>query len=130
SFLYFICVRSTCSSSTLILWSASPSFTTISFYTVRNVPANGVTGASLSPTISWNAMPGATSYIITMGSTSGGTDILNAVNVGNVTTYTLTAPLANSTTYYYTVNASNGTVLSQSCAVRSCTTVCASVLPN
>jgi len=87
-------------------------------------PASAAVGVLTTPTITWTASSGATGYKITMGTTSGGSDILNNVDVGNVTTYTLANALNNSTIYYYTVNAYSGTNNSASCTVRSFTTVC------
>jgi len=93
-------------------------------------PVSAATGVSLTPTITWNAVTGATGYKISVGTTSGGTDILNNVDVGNLTTYTLGSALNTSTTYYYTVNAYNGSTISSSCTVRNFTTICGAYTPN
>lgn len=89
------------------------------------LPAAAATGVSLTPSFTWNAVTGATSYNITIGTTSGGSDILNAVDVGNVTTWAYTGPaLSNNTKYFYTVNALVGATSSASCTVRNFTTLC------
>lgn len=95
-----------------------------------SAPTSAATGVSTTPTITWTASTGATGYKISMGTTSGGTDILNNVDVGNVTTYTLGMALNLSTTYYYTVNAYSGSATSSSCTVRNFTTVCGTYTPN
>lgn len=104
---------------------AERSFTTrtISCPTVT-APASGVTGLSTTPTITWDAVTGATTYKLTVGTTSGGTDVINNQDLGNVTTYTFSTPLNMATTYYYTVNAVSATSTSASCTVRSFSTVC------
>lgn len=86
-------------------------------------PAAAATGVSTLPTIAWGAVTGATGYRLTVGTTSGGTDIINNVDLGNVTSYTFSAPLNPTTTYYYTVTAYNTTTNSgTACTVRSFTT--------
>lgn len=51
--------------------------------------------------ITWNAATGADGYRITMGTTSGGTDIADNVLIGNSLTYSFVGTMA--TTYYYTI---------------------------
>jgi len=92
-------------------------------------PAAGAVGLSVTPTITWTASPGATGYKISVGTTSGGTDVLNNVDLGNITSYTFATALNTSTTYYYTVNAYSGSLTSSSCTVRNFTTVCAAYTP-
>jgi hypothetical protein len=106
-------------------------------FTTANIPcptvtalAAGATNVSLTPTFTWSAVTGATGYRITIGTTTGGTDIANNTDLGNVTTYTLPTPLLNSTTYYYTINSYSGGATSSSCTVRNFTTVCGVLTPN
>lgn len=127
---YYIWVRSLCSTTNKSSWSPMAMFTTQNFCPAVTAPANGVSGTSLTPTITWNAMSGATGYRITVGTTSGGSDIVNNADLGNLTTYTFNTPLAYSTTYYYTINAYTGGAISANCSVRSFTTQCAPITPT
>lgn len=123
STIYYVWVRSNCGNSTSP-WAPLPSFTTSSFCPTVTAPAANATGVSLTPTFTWSALTAATGYKISIGTTSGGTDILNNYDVGNVLTYTHPTALNESTRYYYTINAYDADVTSQSCTVRSFTTVC------
>ena len=127
---YYFWVRSVCSATAKSDWSTVGTFTTTSFCPTVTAPTDGATGVSLTPTITWNAVPGATSYTVTIGTTPGGTDVLNAQNVGNVTTYTLATPLNNSTVYYLTVNATDGTNTSTGCTEIAFSTLCAAIVPS
>jgi hypothetical protein len=99
------------------------SFTTLSMPCPSvSSPGAAATGVSTIPTIVWGAVTGATGYKLTVGTTSGGTDIVNNVDLGNVTSYAFSSPLNVSTTYYYTVTAYNASTNSTGCTVRSFTT--------
>jgi len=87
-------------------------------------PSSSSTGVSVTPTFTWGAVTDATGYKLSIGTTTGGTDVMNNVDLGNVTTYTLSTPLSNATKYYYTVNAYTSTSNSASCTERNFTTVC------
>lgn len=65
--------------------------------------------------LSWDASAGALGYRITVGTTTGGTDIENLTDLGNSLSYDIVAPSAGST-YYYTVVAYNGVGDSTACA--------------
>lgn len=66
-------------------------------------PANNATTVSLSPVITWNTVSGATGgYKVSIGTTPGGTDIVNQQAV-TATSFTPSAPLSINTTYYLKV---------------------------
>ncbi|WP_297869842.1 choice-of-anchor J domain-containing protein [uncultured Flavobacterium sp.] len=70
--------------------------------------------------ITWDATAGADGYYITVGTTTGGTDIANNINLGNVTTYSFSGNFA--TTYFYTVSPYNAIGTASGCTEASFTT--------
>jgi RHS repeat-associated protein len=66
-------------------------------------PANGATGVSVTPTLSWAESVGAESYDVYYGTTSPGTLQANVTELN----YAITAPLANDTAYYWQIVAKN-----------------------
>lgn len=92
-----------------------------------SAPAANATGVSVTPTITWPAANNATGYRLSVGTTSGGTNILNNVDLGNVTSYTFSTALSPSTKYFYTVNSYSATIASSGCGERSFTTLCGPV---
>lgn len=92
-----------------------------------SAPAAGAVGVSTTPTITWAAVTGATGYRLTVGTTAGGTQVLNNIDLGNVTSYTFPTALANNTQYFYRVNSYNAGGSSASCTERNFRTVCTAV---
>ncbi len=89
-----------------------------------SAPASAAINVSVTPTISWSAVAAATGYKLRVGTTAGGSDVMNDYDMGNVTSFTLPTALNNSTVYYYTVKSYTATSLSASCTERSFATVC------
>ena len=84
-------------------------------------PANNATNIPLSPTVTWNSVSGATSYKVSLGTTSGGTDILNQVS-STTASYALSTALQPNTVYYLKVTALGTGGESVNCSVSSFTT--------
>ncbi len=66
-------------------------------------PVDGQTNVAVDTTISWNPVPGVTGYIISIGTTDGGTDIVNQQNVGSATTFTPLLGLPDNTQIFVTI---------------------------
>lgn len=73
-----------------------PSCTTVMY------PANNAVLVPVTPEIHWYASSGATSYKISIGTTPGGSNIVNQQTV-STTSFTPSAPLSLNTTYYVKV---------------------------
>lgn len=84
-------------------------------------PTNGATGVSTSPTLSWNASSGATSYRLQV-STSSAFSTLTIDQSGITTTSLAISGLASGTIYYWRVNATNSAGTSDWSSVWSFTT--------
>lgn len=74
---------------------------------VISVPANGATNISVRPTFSWTGAAGAQSYKLSIGTTSGGTDILNNVTVSSGYIPAINTILSPNTKYYVKLIANN-----------------------
>lgn len=71
-------------------------------------PANGATGTSLTPTFTWNAVSGATSYDLQVATDAGFTNIvINATGLTS-TSYTPGTSLGANTAHFWRVKANNG----------------------
>lgn len=79
-------------------------------------PVNNAQFVSLSPGISWQAVTGATSYRISLGTTPGGTEIINHQVVNGVS-YNLSPSIVlnNDTNYYLKVTAVSASGESAGC---------------
>ena len=66
-------------------------------------PVNGSTDVAVNTTITWNSVSGVPGYIISIGTTPGGGEIVSGVNVGNATSYTPPLGLPDNSQIYVTI---------------------------
>src|SRR5690554_215948 len=86
-------------------------------------PLNGAIDVSENTDLTWSAATVfVTGYTLYMGTTPGGTDILDGVDVGDVLTYNLPANLDYETTYYITIIPYNDNGPATNCIEQSFTT--------
>lgn len=78
------------------------------------------TCGNFNNTISWDAVSGADGYNLTIGTTSGGNDVLNNQNLGSSISYVFAGTV--NTTYYYTVTPYNANGPAVGCIERTFTT--------
>ncbi len=89
--------------------------------TTLTAPINGATAVDPSTNLTWTELSSATGYKLTVGTTSGGSDIFTD-DVLNVTTYDLAANLPESTPIYVTVTPYNDNGDAIGCTEESFTT--------
>ncbi|WP_191858649.1 T9SS type B sorting domain-containing protein [Hanstruepera ponticola] len=86
-------------------------------------PANGANGVGINTNLEWSAASGIpTGYTLTVGTTPGGTDVVDNQDVGLSTSFNFAAPLEYSTTYYVTVLGYNANGPAEGCEEFSFTT--------
>ena len=95
-----------------------------------NSPVNGATNVPINGGISWNGNPGACGYFLSIGTTLGGTNIANNIDVGDVTTYNIGTNFPANTLLYVTITPYFQTGPALVCPSESFTTSAATVLPD
>ncbi|UCD61559.1 MAG: T9SS type B sorting domain-containing protein [Flavobacteriaceae bacterium] len=98
--------------------------------TMLTSPSNGETGISVNTQLQWQAVANATRYFLFIGTSPGGTDILDREPVGNNLSYTPATSLIPSTTYFVTIIPNNNIGDAQNCIEESFTTGLASSVPG
>ncbi|WP_054850777.1 BspA family leucine-rich repeat surface protein, partial [Olleya sp. ITB9] len=98
--------------------------------TSLTTPLNNATDVDITTDLSWTAITEATGYIISVGTTTGGTDILDNQDVGNVTTYNLVSDLPETTTIFVTIAPYNAIATATGCTEESFTTETLPTPPN
>ncbi|WP_298503931.1 BspA family leucine-rich repeat surface protein [uncultured Maribacter sp.] len=66
-------------------------------------PLSGATDVAIDSHLSWTAISNATGYLVTVGTTSGGIEIVNNIDVGNFTTYDIPEDLQEGRMHYVTI---------------------------
>jgi len=90
--------------------------------TVITSPADGAIDVLEIEAITWNqATGGATGYYVSIGTSSGGTDVLDSFDVGDVLTYTPSPVLDYSTEYFVTITPYNPNGSASACPETSFT---------
>ncbi|CAM1351319.1 BspA family leucine-rich repeat surface protein [Tenacibaculum insulae] len=98
--------------------------------TILNSPSDGTTDVSVSTNLSWSSIAMATGYKISIGTSSGATDVVNNEDVGNVLTYSTMTDFLSNTTYYVTITAYNSAGDATGCSETSFTTETVVVIPS
>ncbi|MFY0481930.1 T9SS type A sorting domain-containing protein [Flavobacterium sp. PLA-1-15] len=86
-------------------------------------PVDGSAEVNLTGVLSWSPATGLpSSYILSVGTTSGGTDVVANLDLGLATSYDIPGLLAEQTTYYVTITPTNANGNATGCTVYSFTT--------
>ena len=97
---------------------AQETVTTLPGCTTILNPASGSTVSGGNLNLSWEAVPTAVDYLVTLGTTSGGSDVINAVFSGTSSNITV----APNTTYYAKISPRNLNGTASGCTEISFTT--------
>ena len=114
----------------VLLFNATPRVCDTTTFTTMNVttrppcsylvaPDDNAANVTIVTDIIWQYAHTATSYNLSIGTSEGGTDILNARNVGNVLTYDPPADLPQNVRIYVTIRPENENGLSPICPEES-----------
>ena len=111
------------------------SFTTETVATIPNCtsltsPLDGATNVSIATDLTWNTITNADGYLLTIATTSGGSDILDSFDVGNVTTFDIPTDLPENTEVFVTIIPYNSVGNATSCSEESFTTETVATIPN
>ncbi|WP_394970688.1 T9SS type B sorting domain-containing protein [uncultured Croceitalea sp.] len=103
---------------------SSMSFTTESLSEVPECPIldnpeNEAINVNVGTNITWDYSPRATSYILSVGTILGGTDIANNINVGNTLTYNPPVNLPTNTEIFIEITALNRIGVAVNCTAQS-----------
>tara|TARA_R110002051_G_scaffold34256_5_gene76424 strand:+ start:40097 stop:41824 length:1728 start_codon:yes stop_codon:yes gene_type:complete len=93
-------------------------------------PLNGSVLAPLNSTISWEPITGVPGYIISLGTTEGGNDILNQLNVGSANSYKPATGLPENTEIFVTITLFFFNQPNIKCDSKSFTTATLTEVPN
>ncbi len=85
-------------------------------------PINGDVEVDTLTSISWENSTNAIGYLVSIGTTSGGVEIVNNDDVGSMTTYNPTIDLPDGATIYVTITPYNAVGSAANCAEASFTT--------
>lgn len=96
--------------------------TTVPSCTTATAPADGATNVNVRTTFTWPDAAGASGYKLYLGTTSGGTDILNGVTASSGATLTNNPPLNANTKYYLKIVPTNDVGDATGCTETSFTT--------
>lgn len=81
-----------------------------------NVPSDGATDVSVNTNLEWSSQIGATGYTIRIGTSSGGTEIINDQDLGNITLLNLEANLPPLSDIYISIFPSDGNGINMTCS--------------
>lgn len=101
-----------------VIWEAVPASAPTCATNIVATPDSAC--GNFANSITWTATSGADGYYITVGTTTGGTDIANNINLGNVLTYSFTGNAGSM--YYYTIYPFNAIGTASGCTEGSFTT--------
>ncbi|WP_425077422.1 choice-of-anchor J domain-containing protein, partial [Psychroserpens sp. S379A] len=122
---YEVYLRANCGGGDFSDWIGPVDFTTlpstVPSCSATYTPAPDASCGNSDTTLSWDAADTADGYRITVGTTSGGNDILDDVDLGDVLTTTVSSQ-SPSTTYYYTVSPYNIVGTNTTCTEQTYTT--------
>ena len=102
-----------CIENIFITESIIPNCTNLSF------PHDGATNISVSSDVIWNSISNASGYIISIGTISNGTNIINSLDVGNITSFNPVTDFPDDSQIFVTITPYNAAGKGISCAEES-----------
>ncbi|WP_346882324.1 BspA family leucine-rich repeat surface protein [uncultured Algibacter sp.] len=78
-------------------------------------PANNAMDVPVDANLTWEPVSNATGYLVNVGTTSKGVEIVNNIDVGNMTTYDIPEDLLEDRLYYVTIIPYNDTFDAKDC---------------